>query len=192
MKRTDSKENPNTFYVGKGLVIIVILVISSISFTLGYFVGKSVHPPIVNQSSFIHENQDRTEQKNIPAEDKNASIQHPEPITETQKTIETKEASSTKESKEIKTTKEIQKISKSRKYTVQVGAFKNVSDANALKAKLDKKGYKTVITQAETKKHKNFYKVMIGNFITRKEAEVLSVKIKKSEGLNTFVTFKSE
>jgi hypothetical protein len=30
---------------------------------------------------------------------------------------------------------------------------------------------------------------MVGEFRTRKEAEVLSIKLKNSEGLRTFVTF---
>lgn len=79
---------------------------------------------------------------------------------------------------------------KTRKYTVQAGAFKNVSDAESLKAKLDKKGYKTAITVIETKKHEKLYKVHVGEFNRKKEADLLAVKLKKGEGLKPFVTFK--
>ena len=77
-------------------------------------------------------------------------------------------------------------------YTVQTGAFRSASDAHALKEKLDKKGYTAYIIQSETKKHESLYKVMIGEFRSRKEAEVLSIKIKKAEGLQAFVTFKTQ
>jgi cell division septation protein DedD len=77
-------------------------------------------------------------------------------------------------------------------YTVQAGAFKSSHEAGILKERLAKKGYTAYIIQSETKKHEKLYKVMIGKFPTRKQAEVLSLKIKKSEGLQTFVTFRTK
>jgi cell division septation protein DedD len=208
MKRTDLKENSSVLFIGRGFIIIAIFITSSLSFTLGYFVGKSVRPPVVNQTSAITQ-QNSTEQKNPVMYEKGAVNQQPEQIQEhreTQQTVEipktqeiqqtqetqsSKETKETKETKGTKETKETKETPKPRKYTVQACAFKNVSDANILKARLDKKGYKTYIT-LETKNHKKLYKVRIGDFATRKEAEILSIKIKKSEGLNTFVTFKTE
>lgn len=208
MKRTDLKENSSVLFIGRGFIIIAIFITSSLSFTLGYFVGKSVRPPVANQSSAITQ-QNSTEQKNPVMYKKEAVNQQPEQIQEhretqeTQQTVEipktqeiqqTQETQSSKETRrteETQKTKETKETPKARKYTVQAGAFKGVSDANALKARLDKKGYKTYIT-LETKNHKKLYKVRIGDFATRKEAEILSIKIKKSEGLNTFVTFKTE
>src|SRR4030042_1920512 len=141
MKRTEIKEMSSVFYIGKWTVIIAILITSSLSFTLGYFVGKSFQPPVVKQTT---------------------------------------------------ETKETKKTLKTRKYTVQTGTFKDISDANALKSRLDKKGYKTYIAPTETKTHKKLYKVMGGDFVTRNEAEVLSLKINKGEGLKKFVTFKTD
>jgi cell division septation protein DedD len=204
MKRTDFKENSSVFFIGKGVVIIAILITSSLSFTLGYFVGKSFQPPAVNQTSVITQ-QDSAEQKNAEPDKKESDAQQPEQTQkpqepqqtvkaqqaqETQKTQITKETEQTPITKETKQTKETQETTKTRKYTVQAGAFKDASDANALKATLDKKGYKTFVTPVEIKRHKNLYKVMIGDFADKKEAEVLSIKIKKAEGLKTFVTFK--
>jgi cell division protein FtsN len=236
MKRTDPKREPSVFYIGKGIIIIAVLIISSLSFTLGYFVGKSIQTPVVNQTSVITP-QESTEQKNIDTEKKEAVGQ--EPIQETQQTAKTQQAretnrvQETKETIKIKKTKEnnnstlsphppftkggqeggkgarlpsvgqgkggfsnearkTKETPKIRKYTVQAGVFKDVSVADALKAKLDKKGYKTYIIPSETKKHEKLYKVMVGEFATRKEAEVLSIKIKNAESLQTFVTFKTE
>ncbi len=81
------------------------------------------------------------------------------------------------------------KTAATRKYTVQVGAFKNPEEADALKTKMSKKGYKVFVTPTKTKKQDILHKVMVGEYKTRKEAEVLSVKLKNSEGLRTFVTF---
>jgi len=210
MKRTDPKRDSSVFYIGKGIIIIGVLIISSLSFTLGYFVGKSMQPPVVNQTSVITQ-QESTEQKNIDPEKKEAVVQ--EPTQETQqiaKTQQDRETNRTQETKENNNnppstpfdkggkggfsdeTRKIKETLKTRKYTVQAGVFKDVSVADALKSKLDKKGYKTYIIPSETKRHKKLYKVMVGEFTTRKEAEVLSIKIKNAESLQTFVTFKTE
>lgn len=185
MKRTEIKEMSSVFYIGKWTVIIAILITSSLSFTLGYFVGKSFQPPVVNQTTVIPV-QESAEQKNIESEKKEALVQQLEQTQKPQETQQTVKAQQAQETKETK------KILKTRKYTVQTGAFKDISDANALKSRLDKKGYKTYIAPTETKTHKKLYKVMAGDFVTRKEAEVLSIKIKKAEGLKTFVTFKTD
>src|SRR4030042_1285170 len=197
MKRTEIKEMSSVFYIGKWTVIIAILITSSLSFTLGYFVGKSFQPPVVNQTTVIPV-QESAEQKNIESEKKEALVRQPEQTQkpqETQQTVKAQQAQETKKTqitKETKQTTETKETLKTRKYTVQTGAFKDISDANALKSRLDKKGYKTYIDPAETKTHKKLYKVMVGDFVTRKEAEVLSIKIKKAEGLKTFVTFKTD
>jgi cell division septation protein DedD len=188
MKRSDLKENSSVFFIGKGIIIIAILITSSLSFALGYFVGKSFQPPVVNQRSAIPV-QESAEQKNIESEKKEALVRQPE---QTQKPQETQQTVKAQQAQETKETKKTLKTLKTRKYTVQTGAFKDISDANALKSRLDKKGYKTYIAPTETKTHKKLYKVMVGDFVTRKEAEILSIKIKKAEGLKTFVTFKTD
>jgi cell division septation protein DedD len=199
MKRTDLKENSSVVIINKWLVIIAILITSSLSFTLGYLVGKRVSFPVVNQTSVIP-GQEITEQKNIKLEEKTTAIQQPQQTqkiqlpgeTQQKETQKAQQNNKAKGTKEVRKIQEPQKIPKTRKYTVQAGAFNDISDANALKTKLDKKGYKTYITSSETQKHKKLYKVRIGNFATRKEAEIISIKIKTTEGLNTFVTFKTD
>jgi cell division septation protein DedD len=73
-------------------------------------------------------------------------------------------------------------------FTVQVGAFEGASYAEALKKELNKKGYKVYITTLELKGNEKLYKVCIGRFSSREKADLLSTKIKKREGLQTFVT----
>ena len=76
-------------------------------------------------------------------------------------------------------------------YTVQVGAFRDVSSAEALKTELDKKGFNAYITLSESKVVGKLYKVCIGRFSDRREAETLSFRIEKVEGLKTFVSFEA-
>jgi len=71
-------------------------------------------------------------------------------------------------------------------FTVQVGAFENVSYAKSLKTLLKKKGYHASIIP--TKKKGKLYKVCIEKFSNREKAKTLSEKIRKTEGIQAFVT----
>ena len=53
-----------------------------------------------------------------------------------------------------------------------------------------KKGHKTFLIELKTKNIEPLYKITVGAFSTRNEAELLSLKMKKSEGLKTFVTLR--
>jgi cell division septation protein DedD len=72
-------------------------------------------------------------------------------------------------------------------FTVQVGVFKNASNAKSLKTMLNKKGYNAKIITSKSKKEGNLYKVWMGKFGDREKAKILSEKIKKTEGLQAFV-----
>jgi hypothetical protein len=72
-------------------------------------------------------------------------------------------------------------------FTVQVGAFKNASYAEALMAWLKEKGYSAYMTLSGVKEGEKLYKVSIGRFTEREKAKTLSEKIRSSEGLQTFV-----
>ncbi|MFH1702332.1 MAG: SPOR domain-containing protein [Nitrospirota bacterium] len=72
-------------------------------------------------------------------------------------------------------------------FTIQAGAFNDAYYAKALKTRLNKKGYRAFITISFSKKGR-FYKVLVGKFSNRGKAEMLSAKIKRAEGIQTFVT----
>lgn len=229
MKKSDLKEKASVFYIGKGVIILSLIVISSLSFILGFFVGKNMRYPVADQASVVTPLAG-TSQKNVETEVKETLPQQPQQaqtvqpsevqrpqekpeqqsMNDTQANTEIKKAQQSQESKqtkereqtkengkkvtteESKHSQETQKSAKKAKYTVQIGAFKNASEADSLKEKFSKKRYKAFIIVAKTKKHEKLYKVMIGEFGTRKEAELLSVKVKKAEGLRTFVTLKTD
>lgn len=79
-------------------------------------------------------------------------------------------------------------------YTVQVGAFKNYSNADALKARLIKRGYNAYVTFEGSESKERIFKlckVWIGEFKDMEKAERVSIEIKKAEGLQAFVTSKN-
>ena len=77
-------------------------------------------------------------------------------------------------------------------YTVQMAAFKSASEAKSFSKKHAKKGLKTYITTSTGKNKIKIYKVKTGEFRDRKAAEVMSLKLNKTEKLKSFVTLKSD
>lgn len=229
MKKYDLKEKTSVFYIGKGVIILAIVLTSSLSFLLGFFVGKNMAPPVAEHVSVITPVAG-TAEKNVMAETKEPALQQtqqvpviqppegqmqsekPEPqkVKEAQKGTEIKDAQQPQEAKQnkeprqgkengkavtaeaAKKSQDTPKYGKKVKYAVQIGAFKDPSEADSLKAKFAKKKYKAYILVAKPKKHEKLYKVMIGEFSNRKEAELLSIKIKKTEGLRAFVALNAQ
>jgi cell division septation protein DedD len=212
MKQADSKDRSSVMYIGKGIIIAAIIITASLCFTLGFFVGKSFRPSPVEQVSASPRQNIIPEQSVEPLKkDETVSLQpvsvekpqiqasrepQPQPSPELKKARLTQEIPKTlqaQETKIVQKTQETVKDAKTRKYTVQVEAFKNASTADALNEKLSRKGYKASVISVTTKKKENLFKVIVGEFNNRKEAEVMSVKLKKTENLqHAFVTFKSE
>ncbi len=93
------------------------------------------------------------------------------------------------DAKEARTSAVTPRNPSARKYTVQVGAFKNPEEADVLKTRMTKKGYNVFVVSSKSKQHEILHKVMVGEYKTRREAEVQSIRLKNTEGLRTFVTF---
>jgi cell division septation protein DedD len=198
MKQSDLKEKSSVFVIGKGIIVIVLTGIASLSFLLGFFVGKINRPP-EDQPSAVTAEGSVVENMPVPSEEK-ALPQQADPLqgdmqkpydagqTEAGKTVPA--VSETQGTLETKKTDETHGSDKTKKYTVQIGAFRNASDAESLRLKLANKGYKPFLMEIKTKKNEPFYKVAAGAFSTRNEAELLAAKIRKSEGLKTFVTLR--
>jgi hypothetical protein len=78
-------------------------------------------------------------------------------------------------------------------FVIQVGAFKDYYRAYTLKTKLVKMGFNAYINNGTLEKNKGsykLYKVYIGEFRDREEAEKLSTKIYKDQGLQVFLIMK--
>lgn len=226
------KERSSLQLMGKGFMIVVVVLFSALSFTLGYFVGKYENPSQTAdmalipqkqetaalpqpQTVDISENKDTLQaeetasgpaqepQKELfvldeakkteplkaspPVKEKTAAQlvtqQSPkEPVKDTVKKIEDKDSSASADSKK----------SDEPVYTVQMAAFKNASEAKSFSNKHSKKGLKTYTTTSTGKNKVKIYKVKTGEFRDRKAAEVMSLKLNKTEKLKSFVTLKSE
>jgi cell division protein FtsN len=78
-------------------------------------------------------------------------------------------------------------------YTVQVGAFKDYSNADALKTRLIKRGYNAYVTFVGSESKERIFKlckVWIGEFKDMENAERVSIEIEKAEGMQALVTLK--
>jgi DedD protein len=230
MKQADLKEKSSVFFIGKGIIVIVLTGIASLSFLLGFFVGKINRPaeinrpsPITDRGSAGYSNPVSTEQKTLPQQaaplQQAGKMQAPydtgqrdaakaiQTVSETQAAPQPQQSNELQKSRvnsqgknqgsngsnaasETKKADETHMSNRTKKYTVQVGAFRNASDADALRAKLGKKGYKTFLIELKAKNIEPLYKVTVGSFSTRNEAELLAAKMKTSEGLKTFVTLR--
>jgi len=187
MKKADLKEKSSAFVIGRSLIVAVILFTSSISFIIGYFVGKST----LKENPKIRSLQENPKDLSaLPLEVTSQQKDQPEDIVPSE--VESVQKTTEKTNKEAIMNPQLpQKLPKI-VYTVQVGAFKDTPDAESLKVKLDKKGFKAYVIVSKSKKDERLYRVWVGEFATRKEAEILALKIKKTEGLQAFVTFKKE
>jgi cell division septation protein DedD len=208
MNDDEFSEKPSGFMLGKEFIIVLVIIFSGLSFTLGYFVGKSG----TKKTEQAVESPAQFQQQVLPASVQSPSAAPPlqqvvlpptnetvspvAPVTDKpvrqQKSAESQTAKPAPEKSAQKVEHASALESKSDIYTVQIGAFKNIAEAKQLKAKFDKKGHKSFISTGKNKKAEKIFKVKTGEFKEKKEAEVLALKLKKTEGLQTYVTMKTE
>jgi cell division septation protein DedD len=205
MSGGDYRNRPSLHIPGKEFLIVIVVVFSSLSFTLGYFVGKS--------------NKEVSSAPTLPPAEtaspqKSAETGYTQPLTEApvqaEHSVTTGSVSNdapaaalpdkpvsgpdnSEKEAAAKPSSSQGNLQKSRiSYTVQRGALSNERDAEDFRVKYEKKGYKAYVVPARNKRGETIYKIRIGEFNSRKSAELLSVRLRKTEGLNTFVTFKDE
>ena len=207
MKKIDSKGKSSVRYIGKGVIIVSIVATSSLCFLLGFFVGKNAQPPAVTYQTPVVMPV-ASQQSADPVKQEAVSPQPQEPPEVQQSVREEVQASQpAQQDRQPDKTQPVDKAGRmqgqgevqakqetagAKTYTVQAGAFRNASDADILKAKLNKKGYKASVAAAETKKHEKVYKVLVGEFTSKNDADLSSVRISKTEGLRTFVTIRDQ
>jgi cell division septation protein DedD len=217
MSGGDYRNRPSLHIPGKEFLIVIVVIFSSISFTLGYFVGKSTGnagsgPPVPiaegtapQKASGSHDVQTRAKAP--------GGADYPAPAVETGREgkvgtspSHAEKPASASPPAEYHASEHAEKAARAVKrfyskgklqkgtisYTVQIGALSNEKDAENLRARYGKKGYRAYIVAAKNKRGENIYKVRIGEFRNRRNAELLSLKLRKTEELNTFVTFKGE
>jgi cell division septation protein DedD len=214
--------------VAKGFLIVIVVVFSAVSFTLGYFVGKSGMdssqknlpqpaeiipiPQTQAQGTLPQPGNTATPENTAMAEEtdrepgqtqqKEVIVDAPKQAAQAQTVKEKsrsqansqqaiKEATGKPLTKEIPVSQETVSSTEEPVYTVQMAAFKSSAEAVAFRKKYAEKGIKTFVSTSAPKKKEKVYKVKTGEFRDRKSAEILSLKLNKTEKLRTFVTLKN-
>ncbi|MBI5634247.1 MAG: SPOR domain-containing protein [Nitrospirae bacterium] len=219
MNDDEFSEKPSAFMSGKEFIIVLVIIFSGLSFTLGYFVGKSTAPKPEPALQAVESSGQIQKQELLPAAPSPAApppeqsqpaspmqqpvlpptkIPVPQVVPAAEKPAPPQQSAGPQMTKPA-TEKAEQKVEpataserKDSMYTVQIGAFRNIAEAKQLKAKFSKKGYKPYISAGKNKKAEKIFKVKTGEFTEKKEAELLALKLKKTEGLQTYVTMKTE
>ncbi len=199
MNDDEFAERPSGFVLGKEFIIVLVIIFSGLSFTLGYFVGKSGTPkpePALQAVESPGQFQKQELPPAPPALLSAPTTEQAQAILPPMKEPASPAASVTEKPAVEKSAQKVAPAAVSEGirsiYTVQIGAFKNIAEAKQLKAKFDKKGYKSFIFASTNKKAEKIFKVKTGEFKEKKEAEVLALKLRKTEGLQTYVTMKTE
>jgi cell division septation protein DedD len=73
------------------------------------------------------------------------------------------------------------------KYTVNVASFRERVRADRLSKELEGKGYKPFVAKAVIPQKGTWYRVSVGRFPSRAEADALARALKEKDGLNSFV-----
>ena len=165
---------------GRGVAIVVIALVSGASFALGFYVGKTTTDTIKEIRIVTVPPEPETLKEGAPVEaraEKSA-------VAAKEAKVEAAPAKAVKKPAVAKPPKR----KGPRMYSVQIGAFKNRKDAEAVQQKFKGKGYSAYLLRTKTKDRKTVYKVRIGKFKKKKDAELLALKLKKIEGTAAFIT----
>lgn len=159
----------------RAYAIIIAAVISGVSFTLGFLVGGQGAPAGVTDTSELQIPVGVTEEAEPPTD--------LEAQTPAEGTASSKIGGANRTEPKLNIPPPLTEASIDKTYCVQVGAFKDRKDAEALKNDLMGKGYKIHVTASEG----NVYKVRTGRLKNKKEADVLALRLKSAEKISAFV-----
>ncbi len=176
-----------------------MIIITSTSFTLGFFVGKTVSDnttisPIIKKQKTPLTIQDKTlidlrlakkeemkEQKSTKKSEAKGINEFHSPDSQQNRTVQVKQAPVALKNPPKKDMK---------KYFIQVAALRNASDAKKMQESFEIKGFRSIIVKQRIKNEGTFYKVRLLGFKTKEEAtKVLETLNKK--GIEGFIV-KSE
>jgi cell division septation protein DedD len=155
---------------GRGVAIVVIALVSGASFALGFFVGKTT-TDITKEIRILTVPPEPTTQK----EEAPVEAKEKEPASPVNTVKKPAVAKSNKKKRETT-------------YSLQIGAFKNRSDAEALQQKFKRRGYSVYLLRTKAKEGDIVYKVRIGKLSKKEDAETMALKLKKETGVTAFIT----
>lgn len=153
----------------RALAIAVIAVVSAACFALGFFVGRAISKSQHEVAGML-----------APQEgDALSGLQTDENVTETlpEKMAPAGAGDEAAGSPEGAKT-----------YSVQVGAYLNGKAAETLMARLRNRGYDAYILKTSTQDGRTIYKVRVGRFTDRREAELMARKVEQVAAGESIVT----
>jgi len=74
-------------------------------------------------------------------------------------------------------------------FTIQVSSSREISSANALASRLRSSGYPAYVSSSDTPDGLTWYRVRVGAFEERNDAEIVARAISDSQGIKSWVTF---
>lgn len=179
-------------------LFITFAVLFIVVFSLGVIIGKGLggsdtqtiersydedvssekfsEPELVGEGSIVQDsNLTEIESKELPKESDSESKEETEPLEVSIEKSPLENQGSTPAKSAMP------KIDSSGRYTVQIGAFQDPSQANRLVNSMKSKGYPVFIKQMESPDNKRWYRVRVGTFSTRDDAISYGDKIKEKE-----------
>ncbi|MFQ6070819.1 MAG: SPOR domain-containing protein [Candidatus Aminicenantales bacterium] len=147
-------------------IFVAILILGLVIFLLGVSVGKK-------QAMLVAEAGVSPEEK--PAI--NVEEKKPQEIVKREETAKTRIDSELKSFEKAQPEPKTSKSITRNLYYVQIGAFSNKDNALKLADQYRKKGYPVRVTEPSPTSRRKFYKVWIGGYKTRAEAEKIKTKL---------------
>ena len=188
---------------GRGLALVILVLVSTACFALGFFVGRAAAP----EEGIVKKEQVRVEVLADCPEpmlvQMPADCPEPTPPQDLD-VVKTKyKPTPPKRMKRPPIPPPTPKVEKAPEpapkvekapeppvdamYTVQVGAFENLVDAEKLRKRFQAKGYDSFVMREGDSDGKAVFKVRVGEFENRDSAGLLALKIKSIEGIGAFV-----
>jgi len=145
---------------------LVIIVLGIIIFILGVSVGKK--QAVIISKSAISDSVEKLE------------VEKPPPIEESKDPI-SQEIASHQQSKEEKKPPPLIKQAQKDMFYIQLGAFQDKNSADALADKYQNQGYSCTVFDPLPTDRKQIYRVRIGGYETREQAEQEKAKLIRAE-----------
>lgn len=170
---------------GRGIAIAVLVLVSGTCFALGFFVGKAASKGrVVTEVITIPVEPGEAEKQDIaaaePAEGGPGNAETVD-VPEEPPVFTGNPALSSSMMVKAGTVDESS-------FSVQVGAFANLQEAEALREKLGRKGYDPYIVLDSSGGSKTLYRVRVGSFGDKGEAKRMVLELKRREGISAFIT----
>jgi cell division septation protein DedD len=156
---------------GRAVAIAVLAVVSAACFGLGFFVGREISRGQLREAGLTAPMEEAALPGLAPAE---TVVETPPESTAPAGTDEAPGEPASSEG--------------AKTYSVQVGAYLNGKTAETLAARLRNKGYEAYILKTATPDSRTLYKVRVGRFADKADAELMARRLEKVAAGESIIT----